>query len=214
MDSSLQNSSVTAQSVIEKIKSLSDNASNKMINTTSSLSERTPDISPNFEDSSDSFFGSAIRYIAIFCLAGFLILAVLNSLKILPLSLGEFLNPYTLFEKQGIKELKKERQKQAQLATGLDGSQDKSYNIPQVKKIAQRPEVSAPTQLPQRGNPIPRPDRTGSRTQAVRASKSGYCYVGEDRGFRSCVPVKSGDKCMSGDIFPTQAVCINPNLRA
>jgi len=214
MDNSLQNSSVTAQSVIEKIKSLSDNASNKMINTTSSLSESSPSISSNFEESSDNFFGTAIRYLIIFCLVGFIILAVLNSLKILPLSLGEFLNPYTLFKKQGKKEFKKLHQEQRQLATGLDGSQDKSYNIPQVKKISQRPEVSAPTNLPQRGNPLPKPDRTGSRTQAIRASKSGFCYVGEDRGFRSCVPVKSGDKCMSGDIFPTQAVCINPNLRA
>jgi len=44
-------------------------------------------------------------------------------------------------------------------------------------------------------------------------SKSGFCYIGEDRGFRSCIKVEEGDICMSGDIFPTQAVCINPNLR-
>jgi len=214
MDNSLQYSNATAQSIIEKIKSLSDSASNKMINNTPSLSEPTLGTSLNLNDSSDSFFGSTIRYIVVFCLVGFLILAILDGLKILPLSLGEFLNPYTLFKKQGIKELKLERQEESQLATGLNNNSDKSYNIPHVKKISQRPEVSAPTPLPQRGNPIPRPDRTGSRTQAVRASKSGYCYVGEDRGFRSCVPVKYGDKCMSGNIFPTQAVCINPNLRA
>lgn len=214
MDNSLQYSNATAQSIIEKIKSLSDSASNKMINNTPSLSEPTLGTSLNLNDSSDSFFGSTIRYIVVFCLVGFLILAILDGLKILPLSLGEFLNPYTLFKKQGIKELKLERQEESQLATGLNNNSDKSYNIPHVKKISQRPEVSAPTPLPQRGNPIPRPDRTGSRTQAIRASKSGYCYVGEDRGFRSCVPVKYGDKCMSGNIFPTQAVCINPNLRA
>jgi len=44
-------------------------------------------------------------------------------------------------------------------------------------------------------------------------SKSGYCYIGEDRGFRSCVQVGEEDTCMSGDIFPTQAICINPRLR-
>ena len=43
--------------------------------------------------------------------------------------------------------------------------------------------------------------------------QSGFCYIGEDRGFRSCISVGSGDTCMSGDIFPTQAVCINPKLR-
>ena len=43
--------------------------------------------------------------------------------------------------------------------------------------------------------------------------KSGWCYIGEDRGFRSCVEVGPNDQCMSGDIFPTSAVCVNPNLR-
>ena len=43
--------------------------------------------------------------------------------------------------------------------------------------------------------------------------KSGYCYIGEDRGFRSCIQVGEEDTCMSGDIFPTQAICINPRLR-
>lgn len=43
--------------------------------------------------------------------------------------------------------------------------------------------------------------------------KSGYCYVGTDRNFRSCVYVGRNDTCMSGEIFPTIDVCINPKLR-
>jgi len=43
--------------------------------------------------------------------------------------------------------------------------------------------------------------------------KSGYCYVGEDRGFRSCIEVGESTKCMSGEIFPTMDVCVNPRLR-
>jgi len=46
------------------------------------------------------------------------------------------------------------------------------------------------------------------------AGKSGWCFIGEDRGFRSCALVNQDDKCMSGDIFPSQELCINPNLRA
>jgi hypothetical protein len=42
---------------------------------------------------------------------------------------------------------------------------------------------------------------------------SGYCYVGEDRGFRSCIEVGESTKCMSGEIFPTREVCVNPRLR-
>lgn len=44
--------------------------------------------------------------------------------------------------------------------------------------------------------------------------KSGWCFIGEDRGFRSCVEVGPNDQCMSGDIFPTMDICVNPNLRS
>ena len=44
--------------------------------------------------------------------------------------------------------------------------------------------------------------------------KSGWCYIGEDRGFRTCAEVGVNDKCMSGDIFPSQEICVNPNLRS
>ena len=59
----------------------------------------------------------------------------------------------------------------------------------------------------------PQPDDATSRTQRQHTGKSGYCYIGEDRGFRSCIKVGEEDTCMSGDIFPTQAICINPRLR-
>jgi len=49
--------------------------------------------------------------------------------------------------------------------------------------------------------------------EANFTGKSGFCYVGEDRGFRSCVSVSPDDTCMSGDIFPTMDICINPTLR-
>ena len=62
-------------------------------------------------------------------------------------------------------------------------------------------------------NSEPMPDDATSSTQRSGPSKSGYCYIGEDRGFRSCIQVKDGDTCMSGDIFPSQAICVNPSLR-
>jgi hypothetical protein len=60
---------------------------------------------------------------------------------------------------------------------------------------------------------IPEADDSTSRVQMNPSSKSGFCYIGEDRGFRSCIEVGEGDVCMSGNIFPTEAICINPNLR-
>ena len=45
------------------------------------------------------------------------------------------------------------------------------------------------------------------------SGKSGWCFIGEEEGNRSCIKVGLNDTCMSGDIFPTNEVCINPNLR-
>jgi hypothetical protein len=60
----------------------------------------------------------------------------------------------------------------------------------------------------------PEADEAGSVTQKGKVSgKAGFCLVGEDRGIRSCVKVGEGDTCMSGNIFPSKDVCINPSLR-
>ena len=43
--------------------------------------------------------------------------------------------------------------------------------------------------------------------------KVGYCYIGSDRNVRTCVKVGESDTCMSGEVFPTRDICINPNLK-
>jgi hypothetical protein len=60
----------------------------------------------------------------------------------------------------------------------------------------------------------PSADDSYSSIQSSKSiSKSGWCFIGEDRGYRSCVEVGENDRCMSGDIFPTKDICINPTLR-
>jgi hypothetical protein len=51
-------------------------------------------------------------------------------------------------------------------------------------------------------------DTTGS------TGKAGWCFIGEDLGVRTCSQVGVNDVCMSGDVFPSQEICMNPNLRA
>ena len=85
--------------------------------------------------------------------------------------------------------------------TGGAGSQQQATGIGAREKNYKKKPV------------IPEADDATSQTQRKPKSKSGYCFVGEDKGFRSCIEVGEGDICMSGDIFPTQAICINPNLR-
>ena len=96
------------------------------------------------------------------------------------------------------------------LEKGLTGSSSKKTT--QQASASAASTGAAAQQAPKSSFPIP--DDAGSKTQANKAkSKSGYCYIGEDRGFRSCIQVNDSDTCMSGNIFPTQEICINPSLR-
>lgn len=57
-------------------------------------------------------------------------------------------------------------------------------------------------------------DSYSSIQSANSSGKAGWCYIGEERGIRSCSQVGVNDTCMSGDIFPSSEICVNPNLRA
>ena len=53
-----------------------------------------------------------------------------------------------------------------------------------------------------------------SRSSIQTTGKSGWCYIGEEQGIRTCSEIGINDVCMSGDVFPNQSICMNPNLRA
>tara|TARA_B110000444_G_scaffold258858_2_gene300945 strand:+ start:16139 stop:16915 length:777 start_codon:yes stop_codon:yes gene_type:complete len=53
----------------------------------------------------------------------------------------------------------------------------------------------------------PEPVRTSSLQQ-------GYCFIGKINNSRHCAKVNEHTQCMSGDIYPTRDICVNPNLRA
>jgi hypothetical protein len=42
---------------------------------------------------------------------------------------------------------------------------------------------------------------------------NGFCYIGFDNHMRECTDVYEGDICMSGQIFPTMDMCLNPEFR-
>jgi hypothetical protein len=59
----------------------------------------------------------------------------------------------------------------------------------------------------------PSPDNATSTIQSnPSTSKSQWCLVGEYNGTRGCVSVSDQNKCLSGQVFPSQQVCLNPNL--
>ena len=43
---------------------------------------------------------------------------------------------------------------------------------------------------------------------ASQKPKGGWCYVGEYSGSRGCVSMDEHNKCMSGQVFPSQAECL------
>lgn len=56
-------------------------------------------------------------------------------------------------------------------------------------------------------------DESSSSIQNSK-TKGGWCFIGEERGVRTCATVGADDTCMSGDIFPSNEICVNPSLRA
>jgi hypothetical protein len=54
-------------------------------------------------------------------------------------------------------------------------------------------------------------DDASSSIQSINKSK--WCFIGEEKGVRNCVLLNDAQKCMSGDIFPSRDICINPKIR-
>ena len=68
--------------------------------------------------------------------------------------------------------------------------------------------LSAPTAPANAEAPVPAPDGSSSVS-----GKVGWCFIGDQQGYGSCMRVGLNDTCMSGDIFPSKDVCINQHLR-
>ena len=52
-----------------------------------------------------------------------------------------------------------------------------------------------------------------SNSSIQNGKNSGWCFIGSGEGYRTCAQVTESDICMSGKIFPTHDVCVNPTLR-
>lgn len=85
----------------------------------------------------------------------------------------------------------------------------------QQQQLYMQQQKPYPTSYPQ-SNEFP-PSQTEMEPMPASAmdadNKSGWCLVGQEQGFRSCIEVNEFDKCLSGNIFPSKDICTNPNLR-
>jgi preprotein translocase subunit SecG len=85
-------------------------------------------------------------------------------------------------------------------------------SIPQQDQT-QNTALSRALNTSQQTQKDPNNDYEANEASSSVIGKAGWCYIGEDRGFRTCSQVGVNDVCMSGDIFPSNEICINPNLR-
>ena len=51
------------------------------------------------------------------------------------------------------------------------------------------------------------------REKLISDTKNGYCFIGSENGYRSCVRVNINDKCMSNEIYASKRICQHPELR-
>jgi hypothetical protein len=58
----------------------------------------------------------------------------------------------------------------------------------------------------------PKPNATTSPIQTASSNKGSWCLVGDFKDQRGCVEMREHDKCMSGQVYPSQSLCLNPTL--
>lgn len=57
------------------------------------------------------------------------------------------------------------------------------------------------------------PDNSDNKIQnPISSGKAGWCLTGEYQNKRGCVSVSESDQCLSGQIFPSKEMCLNPTL--
>ena len=107
--------------------------------------------------------------------------------------------------------------------TGVDIAEGSLQSVGNILKDASRRNVNPSTAygLDNALNvgPIqysePKPDATTNPIQKpITSGKAGWCLVGEYEGRRGCVSVSESDRCMSGQVYPSQAACVNPAVFA
>lgn len=215
----LNKSSINTKSVLEKLRTLSkrtvSEASNPLEGLSAPKSSKILSESPVFLDSQNKtweFVKKILRYIIIFLILSFILLNILASLNILPKFMAELFRPIFEFLGYNIGETIRKTVDTGVNILEEESTLNKNSMIKALDDTANK--YNKPDKnLEQEEESVPSPVETDDSVQRSGSKKSGYCYIGEDRGIRSCIKVNKKDICMSGDIFPTKEICINPKLR-
>lgn len=60
----------------------------------------------------------------------------------------------------------------------------------------------------------PSPDVPEDNIQkSLSSGKTKWCLVGEYQNKRGCIDISESDKCLSGQVFPNEKMCLNPTMK-
>ena len=150
-----------------------------------------------------NFFGAVINFFSQF-FSGSLKVAEKSSVSAI-----DQLQSNIVKDKTNSVESKKSKQVPEEAEEADDANAKESTLLKNERKLAQRSrEVSSEVK-----NSIDKKEKTAPAPLQTSSQEHGYCYIGKNNNIRNCAKVSSKNKCMSGDIFPTMELCINPNLR-
>jgi len=185
-------------------------------------------------ESSPSFFNYFIRFILVIILLAFAGFNIFTQMGVITDDAKNFIEPilHPIMKALGMVAAQTVKTTAEGTKTGIDivsGATKSGVNVVEDQLVGSGIQPSGNGDAKQeraRANALtmktgvdsaisqPEADEASSVTQKGKVSgKAGFCLVGEDRGIRSCVKVGEGDTCMSGNIFPSKDVCINPSLR-
>jgi len=152
-----------------------------------------------------NFFGALINFFSQF-FSGSLKVAEKSSVSAI-----DELQSNIVKDKTNSLESKKSKQvaEEPEVDDTTDANAKESTLLKAERRLAERSrEVSSEVK-----NSIDKKEKTDPAPLQTSSQDHGYCYIGKNNNVRNCAKVSSKNKCMSGDIFPTMELCINPNLR-
>ena len=77
-----------------------------------------------------------------------------------------------------------------------------------VKKASSKKESDMNTRAEEQELSSSEP--TPAESSETSTKSTGFCYIGEEDGNRTCISIDDSTKCMSGEIFDTREKCMTP----
>lgn len=103
--------------------------------------------------------------------------------------------------------------------TSVDIAEGSLQSVGTVLKDASRPNVDSAatnrldnalnTNITSSSQVSPTPGESPIQ-KPIASGKAGWCLVGEYQGKRGCISVNDYDKCLSGQVYPTEDQCLLP----